>query len=584
MPRFISATYHASIKVAEFIAEDGRHLLRSGGTLPWRINNGGDLSSPLNSVGQPAPKKTKNYIGFARTNSGHHFFIFPDYETGRAELLASLKRKYAEKTIPEVIPQYAPKGDNNTDKYIRDVLKLSGISKDKKVSEMSASELNTLADSIEKVEGYHNDADTRQETWVGVSTITATDGARPLPHQEVVLRSGGTDTKLKSDQYGKFPAIAHNSKPIEVLHKQPDGKLKSVGTLSGEKGQHYSLLSQAARFFGISGPDTPPVVQKPTVAADIYTVQPKDTLSKIATRYKTTVATIKADNHLKTDMIFPGQVLSIGEPASQRILKPKKSPPAPPATTAAPTTRTRSKDGAGKTLAVIDPKQPRAPWMAVAFREAIEHAGEKEDVVTKTDNYHRMVTDRDRGGGEVRTLKDKHGRPLLGKDGQPLTKIKFDGSAGLVSVPWCASFVNYCLVEAGYRHGRRPESSYTFGEDTDLFVRIKKPVYGAIRFSRRVTPDGKVAGHVCLVYGLMNGKLVILGGNQGNKICFQLRDLHESGSVFYVPLPYKKFAEKTVEAELPEIDLAALSAEYGAAVAIDSAEIKTEKLNNGSDA
>jgi hypothetical protein len=92
MPRLIAATYHANIKVAEFICDDGRHLLRCGGTLPWRLNNAGDLMSPVNTKNEPAPKKTKNFIGFAsvpneRTGKSSHFFIFPDYESGREQLV-----------------------------------------------------------------------------------------------------------------------------------------------------------------------------------------------------------------------------------------------------------------------------------------------------------------------------------------------------------------------------------------------------------------------------------------------------------------------------------------------------------------
>ncbi|RUR65437.1 peptidoglycan-binding protein, partial [Variovorax guangxiensis] len=91
MSRLISATYHPNIEVAEFICEDGRHLLRSGGTLPWRINNPGDLTA-RKVDGVPAPRKAKGYIGFATTRSGRTFLIFPDEDAGREELKANLKR------------------------------------------------------------------------------------------------------------------------------------------------------------------------------------------------------------------------------------------------------------------------------------------------------------------------------------------------------------------------------------------------------------------------------------------------------------------------------------------------------------
>lgn len=138
MMKFISATYHTNIKVAEFVTNDGRRCLRSGGTLPWRINNCGDLSSPVNSKGEPNPKLTKNYIGFAKVPSKnntdiYHFFIFPDYEAGRKELKRSLKRKYAAKNIPAVIEKYAPPRNNDTQGYIHKVLKETKLTDGKKL-------------------------------------------------------------------------------------------------------------------------------------------------------------------------------------------------------------------------------------------------------------------------------------------------------------------------------------------------------------------------------------------------------------------------------------------------------------------
>jgi len=45
--------------------------------------------------------------------------------------------------------------------------------------------------------------------------------------------------------------------------------------------------------------------------AATYTVQKNDSLYKIAQKYNTTVAAIKAENNLKGDIIYPGQVLKI---------------------------------------------------------------------------------------------------------------------------------------------------------------------------------------------------------------------------------------------------------------------------------
>ena len=164
MPRFVSATYHASINVAEFICDDGRHLLRCGGTLPWRINNAGDLVSPVDSEGQPAPKKTKNYIGFAslknkETGKLLPFFIFPDYETGREQMALSVRRVHANKAMPELVQSYVKDSTETVNRYLDDLLKETGISKEKKVSELTEDEYKKLLDGIEKLERFHRDGE-----------------------------------------------------------------------------------------------------------------------------------------------------------------------------------------------------------------------------------------------------------------------------------------------------------------------------------------------------------------------------------------------------------------------------------------
>ena len=53
-----------------------------------------------------------------------------------------------------------------------------------------------------------------------------------------------------------------------------------------------------------------------TSSTSTYTVKPGDTLSGIASQYNTTVATIKANNGLSSDLIYVGQTLIINGQAS----------------------------------------------------------------------------------------------------------------------------------------------------------------------------------------------------------------------------------------------------------------------------
>lgn len=598
MARFTAATYHANIQVAEFICDDGRHLLRCGGTLPWRINNGGDLKSPVDEQGNPAPRKTKNYIGFAGVSNMDrtkvsHFFMFPDYEAGREQLKLCLQRLHGAKTIPLMAKSYAPSSENDTQRYAEELLRETGLSARREIKDFDSVELDKLADAIEKLEGYHNEKGSRKEVWVPVSRITATDGARPLADEEIILRIDGKDTQLKTNQHGQVPPIVHaGGKKVEVLHKQAGGETKTVGTIEGDKGEHFSLKVWFQRVFAQAGSDEPPNDAQSRRVPLAYTVQPNDTLSKLAVRFKTTVEQIKHDNGLRKDVIFVGQRLSIHGPLSAATTPPavkRAAPKADPATkgkAAPPTDKVakpaRSKAGTGKPIALVRADQRLAPWMAVAFREVTTFAGKDEREITKTRNYHRLVTDSDRAGGRVVPKKGKDGKLLLDKSGKPITKTVFDGAFDSIigsERAWCASFVNYCLKESGYAPGRRHMSSFTFGENRDLFVSVKQPIYGAIRFSLR---PGE-GGHVCFVYGAIGEKLVILGGNQGDQLNFQLRKPDEKGSAFFVPIPYKDFAGCTDGAVLPTIDIERLRDEFGDAVKISDEQIKENEAEKGSE-
>ncbi len=550
MPRLISATYHTKIKVAEFIADDGRHLLRTGGTLPWRINNCGDLSSPVNSSGEPNPKLTRNFIGFASVPNKagthtYHFFIFPDYETGRTQLEASLKRKYGGQCIPELVKKYAPDGDNDSQVYAESLLKATGIADDKKVGELSNEEFNSLADAIEKLEGYHNEADTRKEIWVPVSTILASDGSRPLADEEIVLRMNGKDMPLKSNAVGQFPPIPHPREPVQVLQRTPDDKLKEIGPIGGDKGQSYSLLVELQRFLGMSGPDKPPSDTTKHRQPFTYQVQPGDTMAAIAKRFRTSVDQIKEDNRRFNDKLFAGELLSIYSPSSQDI-KPTKvarpsvpvkrpqktsttsvAPPPPAPITATPTLPARSDDGEGKPLALLPADQRRAPWMAFAIAEAKRLKGMTEaDIEAGGTNYHTAIKD---------GIKS-----MIGNNNA-----------------WCAAFVNWCLLQAGYpidtkggwaarargiySHDSRDEQNRLI--QNPLFSQIQKPIYGCIALV--VIAKSSQGKHVGFVYAQEDDKtLVVLGGNQSDRICFDAIPIEARGKklLYFVPASYQQQA------------------------------------------
>ncbi len=58
-------------------------------------------------------------------------------------------------------------------------------------------------------------------------------------------------------------------------------------------------------------PTAPPVIEETPKAIQIYTVVPGDTLSRIARKHKTTVAALKKNNNLKSDILRIGQKLKL---------------------------------------------------------------------------------------------------------------------------------------------------------------------------------------------------------------------------------------------------------------------------------
>lgn len=107
------------------------------------------------------------------------------------------------------------------------------------------------------------------------------------------------------------------------------------------------------------------------------------------------------------------------------------------------------------------------------------------------------------------------------------------GAKSMIGQPWCGAFVARCLQESGFTRS-------TFDTRKDLKTRnnqskvYPKHFYGAKDFIRgggyKLTKPcvGAVAvksrnggGHVCFVVGKTpQGKLVVIGGNQGNKVCY----------------------------------------------------------------
>ena len=545
MTTFVKAVYHPTAKAAEFVTDDGRHCIRTGGSLPWRIFNYGDLASPVKN-GAPAPKKTEGFIGFAKPEDQDlHFFIFPTYKIGRRDLKKSLRRKYNEKTLAMMVSIYAPPSKNNTEKYINDLSKLSGIGRDERIKDLNDRQLDSLMDGIGRIEGYDADAATRKEIWVNVSHIQATDGTRPISQQELTVRGDGQERIIKSSASGQFPPIVHGKSALEIFQTTISGELKKIGELLPNEAQRINFVSKISEYVGFTAPVKP--ISSVTVKREPlkYVVKPNDQLGYLAKRFSTTVEQIKKDNRLVKLTIYPGQILFFNGNAPlpvptqtvKRALKRQiQGPQKPPKTVDTPSTATvqpvlpspihhvvpeeertliaRSKQGAGEPLGLVTTNDKIAPWMQFAIHEAKRHKGANEAVIEGKINYHVEIRD---------------GRKTL---------------VGSLDA-WCAAFVNWCLMKSGYPienakatgfvdykaavaraagfihlRGKKSEKGQKYDDvafvSNPLYYIIEKPVYGAIAIVTNASGHGH---HAALVYGKVDeNNVCILGGNQSQTI------------------------------------------------------------------
>lgn len=82
-------------------------------------------------------------------------------------------------------------------------------------------------------------------------------------------------------------------------------------------------------------------------------------------------------------------------------------------------------------------------------------------------------------------------------------------------VPWCASFVCWCLEKSGYEstQSARARSYEAWGSE------VKVPIFGAIVVLER--PPNPRSGHVGFYAGETNKSIWVLGGNQNNQVSYK---------------------------------------------------------------
>jgi len=606
-PKFVSATYHLDIKTAEFVADNGDHLLRTGGNPAWRFNNPGNMRPPGKRV-------ITTHIGRATMRDGKQFLIFPDYATGRAELKRLLRDpdSYAQRTLAQAIPKFAPQSDHNDpDRYIRSVSERTGVAADTQLGTLSDAQLEQVMDSIETLEGYHGNAGTRSERWVKAARVSLSDGARPIPNQPVIVRQNGKESKLTTNATGALPAIPHTGGTIEVLMANARDEWQKVTSIGLPDGSKSFLLVRD--LFVAHGATAPHVPRGEVTAAKRapfeYRIEPHDTLSKIATRFKTSVGKLKEDNKLHSDLIIVGKTLMIyggtsgasaphaarasggrAHGASTKTGGATVPPPVPAANstgaaihTGAPVSAAEAKPAAARstsadvapavlapsTAASSSPAAAAAPGAAPSSAHASGAGAGAPTIQTRTQEGQGRPADLlppDQPRATWMSIAIKEAERWGGADESVITKTmnyhdlvdkknwmkSLNGSTNA----WCAAFVNWVIKQDGREMVSKRDDRHRarkFVGDPN-FPEIKEPVYGCIAVLANM-------GHVMFVYGYdsKRKKLVVLGGNQGGHGTFggtiDFTDFPKSAMHgFYVPVTYLPFAQEEIKkgAQLPE--------------------------------
>ena len=122
---------------------DGTKQTKTGGSRAWRNTNPGNIrysefSRRMGAIGEAG--------GFA---------VFPDEETGMRAIRELLRSEsYNKLTVAGAISRYAPPSENNTSAYHRQIQKLTGLSINKRMSDLSDAELSRVANAIKVIEGW----------------------------------------------------------------------------------------------------------------------------------------------------------------------------------------------------------------------------------------------------------------------------------------------------------------------------------------------------------------------------------------------------------------------------------------------
>ena len=170
---------------------EGRIEERVGGSRSWRNHNPGNIE----------------YGKFARRNGATgtdgRFATFGSYEDGlKAKKKLLWGDSYKDKSIAKAITKYAPRFENDTNGYIKQVARSIGVSPSTTMSDLTPVQRQKMLKAMEKVEGFKK-GDTR----------ILREGTRPAPSKGTVT-SSARQRHMKRMTEGHFEGDGHNHGPV----------------------------------------------------------------------------------------------------------------------------------------------------------------------------------------------------------------------------------------------------------------------------------------------------------------------------------------------------------------------------------
>ncbi len=253
------------------------------------------------------------------------------------------------------------------------------------------------------------------------------------------------------------------------------------------------------------------------------TVQTGDTLVKIAGRFGTTAGAILAVNPdiENAALIFPGQILLLPEGIGGDADTPQPAV----AVGFQATYRVRSGDSLRKiaahfgcTIADLLANNPQIADPAilhVGVELKVPGTATTDDTVPATApaTLHGLPPwlaiakrEMDTGVEEIKGAKDN---PRI---------IEYHASTTLKAsddeTPWCSSFVNWCLHQAGFR-GTNSAAARSWLNWKDG-ITLDTPRKGAVVIFER--PPSHTSGHVAFFWDSSGNHINVLGGNQSNQV------------------------------------------------------------------